>query len=232
MGYLVIKNGTNKKSYKCTNTCNKPRLRVSNSYVPITNNTKPTMRARVNGSYIADYKSYTYTGNRGTVTTGTTYLTRSSTSNTVYRVSTSTNVQTAQWTLLYLPIGYGNCLYGVVTSTCSNTGSGECEQYNYIRRGWDFTTASNSAYYATFTFNSGSSYAGAVHYGYTYSITSMYGYSFGVNEGRGKIDYLSTGTVVTVSKTTNTIYQTRSSTSGTSYGTKTTNKTLTSSSWG
>ena len=208
MGYLVIKNGTNKKSYQLTNTCNKPRLRVGNSYVPLTNSTKSIMRARVNGSYIADYKSYTYTGNQGTQTTGTTYLTRASTSNTIYQSTTyKQNIET-----------FTNSTY---TKSLSTSGYHPQEGQ---------------------THSSTSSKTGTSRSGTTYSHTiARYPHLTAPPTSPPPASYITNITEVfvtttqfstTVTATTGTSYQTRASTSGTSYGTKTTNKTLTSSSWG
>ena len=90
MGYLVIKNNEQKKSYLCTNTCNKPRIKVSNSYIPLTGNVKNGMRCKVSSSNIAEYNSYTYTGNTATSTTTSYYNEQRTSSITVTNTSSST----------------------------------------------------------------------------------------------------------------------------------------------
>lgn len=88
MSYLVVNNNGTKK-FLLTNTCNKPRLVVSNSYIPLVGNHAGN-KVKIANSYLGEYNTYTYTGNQGTITTGTTYLTRNTTTGTTYLTDVST----------------------------------------------------------------------------------------------------------------------------------------------
>ena len=265
--YLVIKNGTQKKSYQCTNTCNKPRVRVGSSYIPLTNNIQSKPKCKINSMEIASYKSYTYTANKGTVTTGTTYLTRGETTGTTYQTRASTYntvyqtavqyagnsiVQTVKNfygtffhfdTAVYMNGSHvGGTTYGsqsYIIPGILTTSSDDPDVYFYTASIYTSRTStltippnkrfiySSKATSWTYSIGTGSNYT------YNNSYTSLVSGSVTYNTAVPVYQTATTNTIYeTRASTYNTLYGTRASTSGTSYGTKTTNKTLTSSSWG
>ena len=235
MGYLVIKNGSVTKKYEgFTDTCNKPRIRLSNSYIPLITNGKTGNRLKVNGKEVAEWKSYTYTGNKRTITTGTTYLTRSSTSKTVYQTKTTTANTTIYTT--YYDWNYGGWTLSSV----------RYNEWNVSVRG-NFQTSGTSTkgYQGTATYSRQTTFRPSILTGYkddgfgvtieieargSKNITVSNSSWYENNQGSATA-YLSSKRKTTQTKTTGTSYNTRSSTSGTNYGTATTNDTLTSSSW-
>lgn len=57
--YLVIKNGEEKKSYRCRESANKPYIKVSNSYLPLTTQTGTGLKVKINGSTYRIAESHT-----------------------------------------------------------------------------------------------------------------------------------------------------------------------------
>ena len=92
MAYLVVKAGNQTKSYSVKASANKPYLRVSTGYIPLTTETTTAtgLRAKVGGSVCRPIETYTTTV-QTTVTTGTSYGTRSSTYSTTYGTRKSTS---------------------------------------------------------------------------------------------------------------------------------------------
>jgi hypothetical protein len=63
--YLVIKNGNATKSYTCKDSePNKPYLKVSNKYLPLTTNTTTGLKVKANGNEYSPLASYTTTTER------------------------------------------------------------------------------------------------------------------------------------------------------------------------